>query len=627
MCTCVTPGVGTSGQNGYTCTFGDPSHCRASEECYAHTPFERGKPGDGCRVPVPAPECSDLIENGDETGVDCGGSCGACSGTVWTWGDNDDGQLGDGTLVNRASAETVTRGCSAFSDIATGFRHSGAICSDGSLWTWGMGFYGQVGSGNKFDQAFPVQITTQGCSAFSAIKMGGYHSAAICSDGTLWMWGMGFYGQLGTGAGGDRVRPVQVAVPGCSAFTALAMGGYHSAVVCANGALWTWGRNDAGQLGDGTEIQRDRPVLIPVLGCSNVSHVALGEHHSAARCSDGTLWMWGGNDDGQLGDGTVADQARPVRVTAPGCSAFAGIAMGGRHSAALCSDGTLWVWGRGLYGQVGSGTTADQARPLSVTVQGCTAFASVALGHYHSAAICSADGALWMWGRNDGGQLGDGAGLKTSPARVASPVCRVAKLSLGAGHSAALCTGMFGSACASQSPMVDVDGCQKVVIRIIAGRAGASNTGISWTIAGGCPSRTVHASALTPPRDHATTIICLKGREYEFRAWRASGGTPVYDDWVTVALLDGSEKPLIHEAFPADADFSHSFKVPTGASCSERTSSVNTADCRPVTVTLSNMENDTRGFFYIAGACPSMEVNVTQSTYPHNTTVCLKPGL
>ena len=316
-------------------------------------------------------------------------------GTLWTWGENFFGELGDGTTVGKNSPVQVAAG-STFRTVAAGEGYTEAIRTDGTLWAWGFNTWGELGDSTHVNRLSPVQIATG--STFSSVATGYFHTVAIKTDGTLWAWGSNAAGQLGDGTTTQRSSPGQVAEAGT--FIAVAAGEYHSVALKTNGTLWAWGDNSYGQLGDSSSSDKYSPVQIAP--GSTFTSVATGYNHTVTIRTDGTLWAWGDNSYGQLGDGTTTQRNSPVQI-APG-STFTAVAANGYNTLAIKTGGTLWAWGRNNYGQLGNGTTAGSSSPVQI-VPGST-FASVAAGGEHSIAI-KTDGTLWAWGRNMEGQIGD----------------------------------------------------------------------------------------------------------------------------------------------------------------------------------------------------------------------------
>ncbi|SMB96533.1 Alpha-tubulin suppressor [Thermanaeromonas toyohensis ToBE] len=332
-------------------------------------------------------------------------------GTVWAWGQNSYGQLGDGTTTNRYTPVQV-QGLSDVVAVAAGGGHSLALKSDGTVWAWGANNYGQLGDGTTANRYTPVQV--QGLSGVVAIAAAlGSHSLALKSDGTVWAWGYNYYGQLGDGTTTNRYTPVQV--QGLSNVVAIAAGGSYSLALKSDGTVCAWGYNGQGQLGDGTTTNRYTPVQVQNQNLqSSVVAIATHGNHSLALKSDGTVWAWGANAYGQLGDGTTTNRLTPVQVW--NLSGVVAIAGGGNHSLALKSDGTVWAWGYNGAGQLGDGTTISRYTP--VQVQGLSGVVAVAGGSNHSLALKS-DGTVWAWGQNGYGQLGDGTTTnRTTPVQV-----------------------------------------------------------------------------------------------------------------------------------------------------------------------------------------------------------------
>ena len=376
-------------------------------------------------------------------------------GTVSAWGHNDLGQLGNGTYTTTPpygvpTPETVS-GLSGVTAIAAGNFHSLALKSDGTLWAWGYNYSGQLGDGMFTPQPLfgiptPAQVLGSGGGGYltgvTAVAAS-FHSLALKSDSTVWTWGYNVGGQLGDGTRTDRNAPVQVI--GLSGVTAVAAGGFHSLALKSDGTVWTWGYNFNGQLGNGTYTDSNTPIQVS--GLSGVLAIAGGYLHSLALKSDGTVWAWGENVYGELGNGTYSTAAHggintPVQVL--GLTGVMAIAGTGFHSLALKSDGTVWAWGLNLYGELGNGTYTTTspdgiATPVHVLGPGgvgyLTNITSIAVGLYDSLALKS-DGTVWAWGLNFNGEIAtpvqvlglDGVGYLTG----------VRAISGGQSHSLAL---------------------------------------------------------------------------------------------------------------------------------------------------------------------------------------------
>ena len=295
-------------------------------------------------------------------------------GSLYMWGSNGNGQLGDGTTTERHTPVKVLEDVVS---VSLGNFHSGAITSDGSLYMWGYNGYGQLGDGTTTERHTPVKVLDNVVS----VSLGAYHSGAITSDGSLYMWGYNLDGGLGDGTTTDKYTPVKV----LDNVVSVSLRHYHSGAITSDGSLYMWGSNGNGQLGDGTTMERHTPVKI----LDNVVSVSLGYSHSGAVTGDGNLFMWGENDYGQLGDGTMTESHVPVKVLEDVILA----SLGKDHSGAITSDGRLFMWGRNEVGKLGDGMLRDRSTPVKVLDN----VVAVSLGDAHSGAITS-DGSLYMWG-------------------------------------------------------------------------------------------------------------------------------------------------------------------------------------------------------------------------------------
>jgi alpha-tubulin suppressor-like RCC1 family protein len=305
-------------------------------------------------------------------------------GTVWAWGYNYHGELGNGTktgnTANSTPGQVLTAAATPLTGITAvrgGFWHTLALKSDGTVWAWGNNDYGQLGNGSVTPQyggvAYAAQVT--GLSNVVAIAAGHWHSVAVKSDGSVWTWGFNGQGgsdpnskgQLGDGTEINRSSPVRVLGAGgagtaLSGITLIAAGGSHTLALKSDGTLWSWGYNNLGQLGDGTLTGR----LIPVQaasGVSNISALAAGVTMSLALKSDGTVWSWGDGRSGQLGY-SVASIYNPTPAAITGLSSVTAIHSEWDSSLALKSDGTVWAWGDNVSGQLGNSTTTDSSTPV-----------------------------------------------------------------------------------------------------------------------------------------------------------------------------------------------------------------------------------------------------------------------
>jgi hypothetical protein len=261
-------------------------------------------------------------------------------GSLWAWGQNNDGQLGAPTIVASFSPVQVHL-ATGVAAVAAGRYHTLALKSDGSLWAWGSNAEGEIGDGTTTKRLSPVQIMTD----VAAVAAGAYHSLAIKTDGSLWAWGDNGYGQVGDGTLVRRITQVLVMTD----VAAVAAGTYHSLAIKTDGSVWAWGQNSDGRIGDGTTINRSSPVQ--VVGLTGVAAVAAGGEHTLALKTDGSLWAWGNNTGGRVGDGTTTMRLSPVQVM----TGVAAVAARYEHTLARKTDGSLWAWGNNAGGQIGDG--------------------------------------------------------------------------------------------------------------------------------------------------------------------------------------------------------------------------------------------------------------------------------
>jgi len=324
------------------------------------------------------------------------------TGSLWMWGYNYSGQLGDNTTTQRNSPVQTVSGGTTWRQISVGSRQVGAIKTDGTLWMWGDNNYGQLGDNTRTRKSSPVQTVSGGTNWYQVSA--GYASASIKTDGTLWIWGQNNYGQLGTNNTTPYSSPVQTVAGGFN-WKQVSSGGYCTAAIKTDGTLWLWGRNTKGQLGDnsgGSGAKKSSPVQT-VAGGFDWKQVSICNYSTGAVKTDGTLWMWGYNSYGQLGDNTIVNKSSPIQTVAGGTN-WKQVAASDQHSAAIKTDGTLWLWGRNNYGQLGDNTRTDKSSPIQ-TVAGGANWKQISVSFGTSGTI-KTDGTLWTWGKNTQGQLG-----------------------------------------------------------------------------------------------------------------------------------------------------------------------------------------------------------------------------
>jgi alpha-tubulin suppressor-like RCC1 family protein len=327
------------------------------------------------------------------------------NGTIWSWGRNyNNCSLGPISSTGDKSSPVQIVSSFVWQDVSGGAKYAVALSKNSSnLFASGTNTYGQLGDGftsatsrrfNDFRQTFSNAPTWEKISA------GHTFSLAIKQDSTLWAWGYNNIGQIGINNTANQSIPTQIS----GDFTLVSAGYNHAGAIKTDGSLVMFGNNTAGSLGDNTGLNRSSPVQT-VAGGTNWSKLSCGTTNTGAIKTDGSLWMWGGNISGSLGiNFSSGIRNSPVQIGSN--TTWSSISCGFYHTAAIKTDGTLWTWGDNLHGQLGDNTTINRSSPIQ-TVAGGTTWSQVACGWKHTAAI-KTNGTLWSWGDNSYGQLGDG---------------------------------------------------------------------------------------------------------------------------------------------------------------------------------------------------------------------------
>jgi alpha-tubulin suppressor-like RCC1 family protein len=287
-------------------------------------------------------------------------------GTVWSWGWNSFGSLGDGSNTDSHVPVQVhgpNNNNFLNSIVALGGRgyHSLALESDGTVWAWGFNTHGQLGDGSTTHRNLPVQVGN--LSSVAAVTGGYSFSMALKTDRTLWTWGGNSNGELGNGTNTSSYVPVQVT--GLSDVIQASSGWKHAVALKSDGTVWTWGQNSKGELGDAGTANRNLPYQVTSL--SHVIAVSGGDCHTIALKADGTVWTWGCYGRTQVDANTIVDYVHPVPIQVPGLTHVVKLAARDYHNVAVKSDGTVWTWGWNVNGQLGNGTTIDSENPVQVT--------------------------------------------------------------------------------------------------------------------------------------------------------------------------------------------------------------------------------------------------------------------
>jgi alpha-tubulin suppressor-like RCC1 family protein len=309
------------------------------------------------------------------------------NGTVWAWGNASCGRLGDNCITNRSSPVSVVGGFTDWCQVSAGREHSLGVRTNGTAWAWGINTLGHLGDGTIVNKSSPVSVVG-GFTDWCQVSAGSCHSLGLRTNGSAWAWGFNSLATLGDGTTVTRSSPVSV-VGGFTDWCQVSAGGCHSLGVRTDCTAWAWGGNTAGQLGDGTTIPKSSPVSV-IGGFTDWCQVSAGVCHSLGLRKNYIVWAWGCNTTGQLGDGTTVSKSSPVSVVG-GFTDWCQISAGSSSSNALRTNGTIWSWGANGSGGLGDGTTVNKSSPVSV-VGGFTDWFQVSNGSGHIFAIRSQKG-------------------------------------------------------------------------------------------------------------------------------------------------------------------------------------------------------------------------------------------
>lgn len=310
-------------------------------------------------------------------------------GTVWAWGQNKWGQLGNNTIVD-STIPIVVPGLSDVTAIDCGAYHNIALKSDKTVWVWGWNSKGQLGNNTTTDSLKPIKI--EGLDNVITIATGQSVTMVLKEDGTVWAWGDNSYGQLADGTNGNKHIPAKM--PNLSNIEKISFGQYHAYAKQDNGYVWTWGCDFIGALGLGT-VNEHKSTPTRNIYLNNATLIEPGYYTSTALYTDGTVWEWGTTADGQ--------KTKPTNVI--GINNVDKLSVGYAHKIAIKEDGTFWIWGDNSGYQIGDGTSTYRKTPLNMSnFNSPKAVFAVSFGTF----IIKADNTLWAWGRNSNGQIGDG---------------------------------------------------------------------------------------------------------------------------------------------------------------------------------------------------------------------------
>jgi alpha-tubulin suppressor-like RCC1 family protein len=435
----VTPGKVESGFDSVACTDSKDNDCdgltdSAELMCGAACGNGQDDDGDGTRDFAEDLGCASTDDNSEHGTAICDDGL-----------DNDnDGKAdyrtdGSGESCCKSPVGTVEQ-CACVASLDGGTHHTCAAKLSGSVFCWGDNASGQLGDNSTMDRQLPVQVKLSGTTVLAGIVQvanGDFHSCALKSDGTVWCWGRNAQGQLGDTTTTQKLLAVQVS--NLTGVSAIAAGWDHTCgVKSIDGSVWCWGAGVRGQLGNGMSGANYRSNLpVQVLNLTGVTQVGAGELHTCARKSDGTVWCWGEGGVGELGNNGTADSAVPVQVRDTSLANLAGvheIAVGQSHACARIGNTAVWCWGAGNNGQLGNMQSSNSR--TAVKVSNLTNPAALALGSTHSCATLTT-GSSMCWGLGTSGQLGNAASASSNQPVNVNAITRIATTGNGGTHSCA----------------------------------------------------------------------------------------------------------------------------------------------------------------------------------------------
>jgi alpha-tubulin suppressor-like RCC1 family protein len=395
------------------------------------------------------------------------------NGSLWTWGRNNFGQLGDGTVINRSSPIQGVWG-GIWIDVACGDDFTVAVKNNGDLWTWGKNVNFSLGNiPYTTNQSFPIQVDTgllkwgKVSAGYSQVGLITYEAdpsptptitgtplptptptpsstivplpTLVPQFGQLWLWGDNQFGQIGDNTTTNRSSIVQT-ICGGQDWNNFSIRYTHTLAVKDDGTLWSWGQNNFGELGDVTAVDKSSPVQVDN-GSNLWLSVSAGFQFSLALKNDGSLYSWGLNGNGQLGNASINNTSNPAIISVGPPVGWSKISAGFNHAAAVGRDGTLWCWGANDFGQIGVPVPLGLSQPVQTAIGG-TDWLDVSCGKSFTLAL-KRNGSVWAWGLNAYGQYGNNTVVsKNTPVNVINGTNLWVRISAGNNYSAGLASGI-----------------------------------------------------------------------------------------------------------------------------------------------------------------------------------------
>ena len=360
------------------------------------------------------------------------GGGGGATPNAWAWGGNNYGQLGDNTNTSKSSPVSVVGGFTDWISASAGSYQTLALRANGTLYGWGSNTSGQLGNNSTVSGSSPV-LVVGGITDWVSVGVGANHSAGVRANGTLYAWGSNNNCTLGdnTAITASKSSPVVVA-GGITDWVSVSVGQAHSVGLRAEGTLYAWGLATYGRLGINAAGNRSSPVVVAG-GIVNWVSASAGASHSLGIRANGTMMAWGYNGSGQLGDNSIVSRSSPVSVVG-GILDWVGASAGGTHSLGVRANGTMMAWGYGNDGRLGIGVTGIRSSPV-VVAGGIADWVVAEAGGFHSTGI-RANGTLYAWGAASGGRLGDSSTAdKSSPVLVSGGFTDWVGVSAGGQHN------------------------------------------------------------------------------------------------------------------------------------------------------------------------------------------------
>jgi alpha-tubulin suppressor-like RCC1 family protein len=356
------------------------------------------------------------------------------------------GQLGNGSTVRYSDTpvKVALPGDTRVQSVRVGCDHDLALTATGRVLAWGSNVSGQLGDGSTKSRRKPVRVRLPKGTTVQAVRAGCGDSLALTTRGRMLAWGDGSKGELGDGSTKDRQTPVSVSLPGKTKIKAISAGCGFNLALTTGGRVLAWGRNGDGELGNGKEPNgtspaRHRPVFVKLPKRVRVTSIAAGCAHALAGAAGGAIWAWGSNLVGQLGDGTTKNRHTPVsvrlQVIGPRLGKLKSLAAGCFHSLALFSAGSVLAWGAGVSGQLGDGSTSSSTRPVRVMLPTGVKAKAISAGCNHSMALTTT-GTVLTWGADIYGELGNGDDMNEDVPVTASLSLGLSPIGLGGGPAA-----------------------------------------------------------------------------------------------------------------------------------------------------------------------------------------------